>query len=238
MDMKKIITCAALLAGIVFFNGRLNAQVESDIVGYTTIIMDAGGWYRLGMPFGQLDGSATFTLTEAFSGFAEGDCIYLSANNAGSYVARYWKTDATGAAGWSKSKNALRLDETEYDCDTAVYLHKSVAGQIILSGVVTEMTNTFGLESGNAWSIVPLPWPEAKTLNDFAWTGCQDGDTVYIGSASGANIARYWKVNASTGAAGWSKSKNALRLDDTILTPGTAVYINKVSAGVGTVTIK
>ena len=34
MDMKKIITCAALLAGIVFFNGRLNAQVESDIVGY------------------------------------------------------------------------------------------------------------------------------------------------------------------------------------------------------------
>ena len=227
MNFKTILACAAL--GLVLFNGRLNAAVESDIVGYTTVEMAAGGWYQLGVPFAQLDGATTFTLDEAFPGFAEGDIMYI-ATQTGGFINRYWKD-----TGWSKSKNSYRADSTEYDRSLAAYIYKQSAATITLSGAVEKMTNTFGAESGQTWDLVALPWPESKAINDFVWTGCADGDTLYIATAEGGFIPRYWKVG--TDAAGWSKSKNSYRVATDVIAPGVAVYINKASAGVGSVTL-
>ena len=199
--------------------------------------MAANSWYQLGTPFEQLDGSDTFTLDEAFPGFAEGDRLYL-ATTEGGYSFRYWKANATtGEAGWSTSRNVYRKDTTEFPAGTAVYIYKSVAGTIMLSGAVDAVTNSFGSETGNAWNLVALPWPEAKKLSDFAWTGCVDGDRLFISTPDGGFSFRYWKTNASTGAAGWSTSRNVYREDTTLIKPGVAVYINKASAGVGTVTL-
>ncbi len=200
--------------------------------------MTAGGWYQLGGPFAQLDGATTFTLDEAFPGFAEGDRLYLGTPTGG-YSLRYWKVNAnTGAAGWSTSRNAYRADATEYAQGTAVYIYKEVAGSISLAGSVKQIENSFGSESGNSWNFVALPWPEAKKLSAYTWTGCANGDRLYISTPSGGYSVRYWKVNANTGVSGWSTSRNAYREDTTVLEPGTAVYINKVSSGIGTVTIQ
>ena len=233
MDMKKIIACAALVMGVVIFNGRLNAAVESDIVGYTTVEMTAGGWYQLGVPFAQLDGATTFTLDEAFPDFAEGDIMYI-ATQAGGFIPRYWKV-GTDVAGWSKSKTSYRADSAEYDSSLAVYIYKQTAATITLSGAVKKMTNTFGAEGGNTWDLVALPWPESKSISDFVWTGCAEGDTLYIATANGGYIPRYWKVG--TDVAGWSKSKTSYREATDVIAPGIAVYINKASEGVGSVTL-
>ena len=94
MDMKKIITCAALLAGIVFFNGRLNAQVESAIVGYQTIEMKAGKWYMVGCPFVALS-DETMTINDMMRGFADGDELYVYDNAKSQYTyIRAWKNGA------------------------------------------------------------------------------------------------------------------------------------------------
>ena len=215
-------------------NGRLNAQVESDIVGYTTITMEADGWYQLGSPFAQLDGAETFTLNEAFPGFADGDLLYM-ATAEGGYRVRHWKASGDNE-GWSTSRNRYSEDAAEYPQGMAVYIYKKTAGSVILSGAVQAATNSFGSDAGNAWSLVALPWPEAKKLSDYIWTGCADGDVLYLASPDGGVKARYWKVNASEGTAGWSTSRNAYRADSTILEPGVAVYINKASSGVGSVT--
>ena len=200
--------------------------------------MEAGKWYQVGSPFVALDGSATFTLNEAFPGFAEGDRLYL-ATAEGGYSFRYWKVNATtGEAGWSTSRNVYREDTTEFPTGMAVYIYKGVTGTITLSGAVDTVTNSFGSDLGNAWNLVALPWPEAKKLSDFTWTGCADGDRLFISTPDGGFSFRYWKENASTGAAGWSTSRNVYREDATLIEPGVAVYINKASVGVGSVTIQ
>ena len=196
--------------------------------------MVAGGWYQLGSPFAQLDGKDTFTLNEAFPGFVDGDLLYM-ATEEGGYRVRYWKA-SNGNDGWSTSRNRYSEDATEYPQGMAVYICKKTAGTVILSGAVQAVSNSFGSENGNTWSLVALPWPEAKKLADYNWTGCADGDVLYLASPDGGVKARYWKVNASTGDAGWSTSRNAYRVDSGILEPGVAVYINKVSPGVVAVT--
>ena len=90
MDMKKIITCAALLAGIVFFNGRLNAQVESDIVGYTTITT-VPGFNMLGCVFNGLDGNP-LPLNQIVTGdFQDNDAIQVYDAVKGYTSYSYWK---------------------------------------------------------------------------------------------------------------------------------------------------
>lgn len=196
--------------------------------------MTAGGWYQLGSPFVQLDGVSTFTLDEAFPGFADGDRLYL-ATPEGGYTFRYWKTSGEDA-GWSTSRNTYRADATEYAQGTAVYIYKDTAGKVTLSGAVKKIENTFGSDTGNAWNLVALPWPEAKTLSDYEWTDCEEGDTLYISAPDGSFSFRYWK--ATVDGTGWSISRNRYREDTTVIEPGVAVYINKVSTGVGTVTVK
>ena len=202
------------------------------------ITMEAGGWYQLGVPFAQLNGTTTFTLDEAFPGFAEGDRLYVATEDGG-YRFRYWMADATnGTAGWSIVNTRYRADNTLYTQGTAVYIYKETTGSIALSGAVKQIENTFGSELGRTWNLVALPWPEAKKLSDYTWTNCEEGDTLYIGTPDGGFRFRYWKIDTATGNAGWSIVNTRYREDTTPLSAGTAVYINKVSAGVGTVTLK
>ena len=50
MNERRFLAGMALVAGVVLLNAPLNAAVESDVVGYTTMTMEAGKWYQVGNP--------------------------------------------------------------------------------------------------------------------------------------------------------------------------------------------
>ena len=92
MKAKSIFQCAALLTGLLFLNVPLFAAVESDIVGYTTISMEAGKWYQVGYPFSPLDGAESIKLNDCFTeGFALEDTLMILDVVNSSYEAMlYW----------------------------------------------------------------------------------------------------------------------------------------------------
>ena len=229
MDMKKIITCAALLAGIVFFNGRLNAQVESDIVGYTTVTMEADSWYILGNPFTPLDDSETFKINDVFAGegFAANDVLYVLGAD-GAFTPHYWNTTK---GGWSTHKVLWRENTTPFATSTAVYLHKATAGEMIFAGKVSSTAVEVGADAGNAWSLTSFVCPADKTLSEYTWTGFASGDMLYTMDSAGAFTPHYWNATKS----GWSTHKVMWRENTAKLPIGQAVYMFKKSTGVGSI---
>ena len=163
-------------------------------------------------------------------GFGAGDMLYrldASAN----MVPHYWNV-ANG--GWSKSKAYFSANKTPIAKGEAFYVKKISAGEVTFSGKVATSAIPFGSENGNNWAIVCPTWPESnKTLADITWQGMQNGDRLYRLDASANMVPRYW--NASKG--GWSKSKAYFSADTTPLAEGEAVYINKQSASVGSMTV-
>ena len=227
MKFKTILACAVL--GLVIFNGRLNAAVESDIVGYTTISMEAGKWYILGNPFSALDGATTYRLNEAFGGqgFASGDVLYVL-QESGTFIPHYWNVSKNG---WSTHKVLWKENTTDFSASTAVYLHKASAGELTFSGKVSFDAVDVGAEAGNVWSLTSFVCPEAKTLSQYSWTGFSANDLLYTMDKEGVFTPHYWNTSKN----GWSTHKVLWKEDSTVLNIGQAVYLFKKSAGVGTI---
>lgn len=87
MDVKRILACAALLAGLLFFNGRLSAAVESDIVGYTTVSL-APGNNMVNPCFESLEEGKKLSLGEFVNEETEG--LIASASSTSSTKVMYW----------------------------------------------------------------------------------------------------------------------------------------------------
>ena len=213
-------------------NGRLSAAVESDIVGYTTVSMEADKWYLLGCPFVALDGATTYKVNEVFGGtaFATGDVLYLLQEN-GTFTPHYWNT---ANSGWSTHRVLWKENTTDYPISTAVYLNKKTSGSITFAGKVASTELEVGAEDGNAWSLTSFVYPEERTLDDYAWGAFESGDLLYTMNAEGVFTPHYW--NAST--QGWSLHRVLSKPDTTPLMVGQAVYLLKKSAGKGTITLK
>ena len=79
LDAIRPLGCSTLCLWVVsFLASPTSAAVESDVVGYTTITMEAGKWYQVGNPFVALEEGGVIELNDGFgTGFATGDQLYL-----------------------------------------------------------------------------------------------------------------------------------------------------------------
>ena len=232
MKAKSIFQCAALLTGLLFLNVPLFAAVESDIVGYTTVTLEADAWYIIGNSFQDLNGVTEATLDNFFSAssFAAGDCAYIARGD-GAYVSHYWN-ETEGK--WSKNPRRYVAATETYPLNTGVYLHKVNAGTITIAGKVEEAAViVFGSESGNTWEMTALPSPEGKLISDYTWTGCVAGDRAYVARGDGQYTSYYYFDDGTN--KGWSQNPRRFIAPTVALEAGQAIYLNKVSAGTATI---
>ena len=185
MDMKKIITCAALLAGIVFFNGRLNAQVESDIVGYTTITT-VPGFNMLGCVFNGLDGNP-LPLNQIVSGdFQDNDAIQVYDAVKGYTSYTYWKD----YGGWLDGD--FNPATTAIKPGTAFWLNTPGRSVVVtLQGAVN--TDTYAYVAKRGLQMVSSALPIDVDLNNTAWEGLVDGDEIQVRENGAYTSYTYWK---------------------------------------------
>ena len=206
-------------------------------MGYTTIEMDAGKWYQVGSPFVALENEsdAAVQINSVYaSGFGQGDILCTLDSASASLLPLYWNVTANG---WSESASPRApLSERTINVGEAVYISKQAAGTLTFSGKVEVKEVSFGTEEGNAWNQVVMVWPEAKKLQDIAWDGLETGDQMSIlDSATSLMKTYYW--NATNGGWADSPSPRAPLSEDTVEI-GRALYIHKVSAGIGTLVNK
>ena len=214
-------------------NAPLNAAVESDVVGYTTMTMEAGKWYQVGCPFGQLDGSKIFSVNDVFSrGFKTGDSINIFDSEKGSYSVLSW-SDSLNA--WTDFPGAPFASTAQLTEGQAIFVSKAVTSEITLSGKVSEVVVSFGKEGGNAWNQIVAVWPVASKVNDLKWSGLQTGDILNVLNAdSGTYEVFYWDENVGGGK--WVVAPGVPLPSDKAIAPGQALFVNKVSAGLGSLT--
>ncbi len=239
MNKARISACAALIAGLFILNAPLNAAVESPIVGYTTVTMEAGKWYQVGYPFVQLDdatSSAKVPLNKVFTeGFSNGDYLLILDPTLSRYGDRiYW----VEGKGWCTLPNAAgKLVDTELEPGQAVYIYKSKAGAVTFSGKVEAQVVEFGQDEGSVWEQVAPVWPAKVALNGengLKWDNLSTGDYMMILNSNDKKYGDriYWVEGK-----GWCTLPNAAgKLVDTELEPGQAVYIYKKTPGIATVT--
>ena len=220
-------------------NGRLNAQVESDIVGYTTITMEAGKWYQVGAPFVALEDNAKVSLKKTFNtGFSAGDTVYIFSEAAGTYAdVRTWGTASTGETTWLNSRG--KPSDISLDAGAALFILKKTTEDVVLAGKVSaNEVVQFGSATSGSWAQIVLPYPEPTDLNAMTWTGLQEGDElhVYDPDAGTYAITRYWSTGKTDTELKWRNSRKADV--ETIIPVGTAMFIRKVNAGVASLTIE
>ena len=233
MNERRFLAGMALVAGVVLLNAPLNAAVESDVVGYTTMTMEAGKWYQVGCPFGQLDGSKIFSVNDVFSrGFKTGDSINIFDSEKGSYSVLSW-SDSLNA--WTDFPGAPFASTAQLTEGQAIFVSKAVTSEITLSGKVSEVVVPFGKEGGNAWNQIVAVWPVASKVNDLKWSGLQTGDILNVLNAdSGTYEVFYWDENVGGGK--WVVAPGVPLPSDKAIAPGQALFVNKVSAGLGSLT--
>jgi hypothetical protein len=240
MNFKTILACATL--GLVLFSGRLNAAVESDIVGYQTIAMEAGKWYQFGCPFDSLDSDAVPTLATVFTtGFDAGDEAYIYSESAGSYtVTRTWGTPkAGGDATWLTARG--KADDIELTPGHAIFIKKAVTNDVIVSGKVNATAVVdFGNTETTTWSQIVFPYPVDTDINDMKWEGLSNGDEVYVYDPvqGGYSSTRVWSAGntADDVEMKWRTSRGkvtALKIPS-----GAAMFVYKKTAGKATLSLQ
>ena len=231
MNAKRILMCAAALSCALLFQATASAAVESPIVGYTTIEMEAGKWYQIGRPFVELEeGSSPKLNTVLTSGFADGDVCNVFDPASVSYVPYYWKSAANG---WCSKRGTTPVD-VDLPASQAVFINKAVTATVSLAGrVSTTEISSFGTEAGGAWDQIICVYPSAVKLNEMKWSGLADGDICNVlNSETTTYEPYYWKSAAN----GWCSKRGTTPVDVEIYA-GQALFINKKSAGVGTCSV-
>ena len=239
MNAKRILACAALLLGLLSFNAPLSAAVESDVVGYVAVQMEEGKWYEVGCPFVDLNDKEELPLNEVFvSGFSQGDTLCMLDPETSTYSDYLYWIDEKQA--WCDRPIAAiaKPSTATLTPGQAVYIHKDTAGQVFLSGKVEAKAAVFGSENGPTWVLVTPIWPETRDVNAYAWEGLTQGDTLTVLDSETGSYADnvYW--DEAKGA--WcDRPISAIAKPITLeLAPGQAVFLNKKTTGVATVTPK
>jgi hypothetical protein len=241
--MKKfgIFACAALAT---LCTARLSAAVESDIVGYTTITMEAGKWYQIGCPFISLDKDVVeVSIDEIYKGFSDGDAIlvYDNVGNTG-YRSAYWRSAAKdGVGGWCTSSGGPLISSTiKVKPGDAVFIDKQNGNlDLMFSGKVSYEEVPFGHEDGNAWAMVTPVWPEAIMLNKVNFTELGEGDAILIYTPETGYKSAYWRPTANQGAGGWCTTSGGPTIAFNVeLKGGSALFINKKTPNVGKISVK
>ncbi len=235
MNERRFLAGMALVAGVVLLNAPLNAAVESDVVGYTTMTMEAGKWYQVGCPFVALDGEEAPLVNDVFAnGFEAGDELMILDSETSHYSSSaYWIPEK----GWCDLPIAAIATpiSTTLPAGQAVYIHKGETPSVMtVSGKVEAKEVSFGSATSSSWAQVAPVWPVSQSVNAFKWTGLGDGDELMIlnpDTQTYSNSA-YWVTGK-----GWCDLPIAAiaKPVDTVLPVGQAAYINKKAAGKATV---
>lgn len=217
MDMKKIIACAALVMGVVIFNGRLNAAVESDIVGYTTITTQAG-YNMMGCVFKGL-GSETVSLNDLLTGdFVAGDQVQLYVAATGGYT--LYTYNAT--SGWMNGR--VSADDRPVALGDSFWLYtpgREVT--VTVKGAVSADNFTYTSVQGLQMVASTLPLP--LEINGATWTGLSNGDQIQVANTSGG----YTIYTYSTATGKWMQGRVPA---DVTIPVGSSMWLNTATAGV------
>ena len=240
MKARHFLLGATLLSAGLLFNAPLFAAVESDIVGYTTIQMDAGKWYQVGNPFVELDTNGASTkLNELLAdGFSDGDTVSIYLTNEDRYEMFSWRSAGAAGPGWYLGRSSS-LTDAEVPVGQAMFIHKGTgSNEVVFSGKVSETEVVeFGSTEGESWNQVVCVYPQTKKLNDFAWAGLADKDTVSVYLPEEDRYEMYTWRNAGTEDAGWYLGRSSVPTD-TEIQVGQALFINKHSKGIGQLSVK
>lgn len=195
MNAKRFISYAALLAGVLILNGRLNAAVESDVVGYATI-QTSDGFDMLGCVFKGLDGKSV-KLQQILSGdFRNGDMIQIPVESGLGYdFYTYYVVNGVGQ--WYDSGD--NVTDRDVAPGTAFWV-KIPNRSVTLTGSVEFGDYTVNLPTG--LKMVALPFPVEKRINgEITWNDLADGDSLQIRTADGLYaIYKYYTIG---GVGGW-----------------------------------
>ena len=209
-------------------NAPLSAAVESDVVGYTTISMQAGKWYQIGNPFVELENGVTPTVNTVFNtGFSNGDLLYLYDSNSSGYtVTLTWGT-IRGVSGWYYGNGNLASDTLKEG--QAAFIKKVTASPVTLKGKVAVTEVSFGLEEKASWSQVVCVYPTTQKINDIAWHNLMKNDEVYIYDPNQGGYTTTLSWQTLNGKTGWYYGNGAFA--DIEVSPGQALFIHRASAG-------
>ena len=206
--------------------------------------MKADKWYQVAFPFVQLDDTETVSISEAFnSGFVNGDTLMILNPQNGLYENRaFWVSEANEGQGAWCDKPVLAIAkpvDVQLAPGQAVFVYKRTTSDVVIAGKVKATEAQFGDDAGNVWAQVGVVWPETKSVNDLKWTGLQAGDTLRVLDSETGLYGQqaFWVPAANNGQGAWC-DKPVLAIAkpvDILLAPGQAVFILKVSAGIGTV---
>ncbi len=246
MKMKTPLMFVAACVVALCHLDRAHAAVESDIVGYTTMKMEANKWYQIGFPFQSLDATeetTSYKISEAFkSGFNDKDALFVLDPEDCTYpIILQWHDtlDDAGVAGWGMYGIPLAQDET-IEAGYAVLIHKRTTNDVVFSGKV-DLTPTTTIKGDGAWSLVSLPYPAETKLNELSWDGIAQGDALFIMDPVDAtySVIKQWHDNPdNSDKAGWGMYGIPLMEEDVTLAPGAAILVNKRSKGEATVSLK
>ena len=211
-------------------------------MGYTTIEMKADKWYQVSYPFVKLDGTESIDVSEMIEGLTDGDTMAIL-DSFGVYGAQaFWVSQAENGAGAWCDLPIFPVGKpvgVTLKPGQAVFIHKKDAGKVTMAGKVKVVEAKFGSEEGNTWSQVGVVWPERKNINALKWVGLKAKDTLSVLDPESGEYGQqlFWVQEANGGAGAWCDLPVAALAKpvDLQLEPGQAVFINKISAGVGTV---
>lgn len=222
MDVKRVFACAALLAGLLFFNGRLSAAVESDIVGYTTI-ETVPGFNMRGVAFQGLQGE-TVSLNELLSGdFKTGDEVQLfttDGTNSGYTIYKYQE-----GSGWRQGRASA--DDYPVKAGDSFWLKtpdRSVS--VTFKGAVKAGDFRYESQAGiqMVTADIPVEFPLNPTNGEAEWQNFQTGDQIQVLTKDGGyTIYTYSSANGK-----WLLGRVPT---EATIPAGTSVWLKTASAG-------
>lgn len=209
MNAKRFISYAALLAGVLILNGRLNAAVESEIVGYTTVTTNQK-WNLMAVSYVALDATGVDAVdsNELFSdvtGLVDGDMIQIP-NGSGGYNLAYWnstkrqwcESDRETPCTWTAERGrGFWLYASQASDSTPVTV--TAVGAVNLNKAADRLTTGFTIFSPAA------PLGEVSVNHAaITWRGLSDGDVLQIPNGTGGYNLAYWSVAKGM----WCESDN------------------------------
>ena len=183
-------------------NGRLNAAVESDVVGYTTVEITKE-YTLLGVSFFDLADNTQDTI--AINDFVTGDFTHgdqLQVPNAlNSYDVAIWNstvgkwcTSRRGQPTTVESSIVLKKGDGIWFISKAATATTPV--QIILKGrALTAATATYDCAQQYRLLSLPIYAPVSVNATSLTWTNLQHGDQIQIPNALNSYDVAVWNAN-------------------------------------------
>ena len=231
MKFKTILACAVL--GLVIFNGRLNAAVESDVVGYQTVDLDNLGYALVSLPFADIDSVADGYPLQKITGELSqnnnkirADSIMVMDPNTKAYTSYQLKP----TIGWVKEGESVATTDV-IPLGAAVFVKKAMrAGQFTMSGrVLTDETISVDLTVG--LNLVSNPYPADINIADIKGTLSANNNAIRADKIMTLNPVTKVYTNYQLKTIGWVKDGESVVTTDKIKSGEGFFYKKAMRAG-------